>query len=619
MKSKIFIFLLALLSISKSWSQIIPEPTNYALLGGNFKVPAQVLIAGDEVFAKYFLKDKLENYTQRSIKLTISEPLAQIVLKINKQKYAKLPQGAYNLNVSKTKIIIEALDNEGLMNGVTTLLQLFPTKPQRDIAIKTQQINDSPRFAWRGLMLDVSRHFFTVADVKSYIDQMALYKFNILHWHLSDDEGWRVEIKSLPKLTEKGAWNVKREGYFGNFEPAKENEKADYGGFYTQEQIKEVVAYAKQRGVEIVPEIDVPGHSLAAIAAYPELGLVPEAKNYKVRSGEKIMDWDKHPVESIVNNSLHPASETTYLYMDKIFTEIAQLFPFDYIHIGGDECAKNFWENNTDVKALMQKENLKNQEEVQSYFTKRLVKMINAKGKKVIGWDEILEGGLAPGAAVMSWRGEKGGIEAAKQGHEVVMTPNNYAYLDYMQGDSAIESKVYQKLRLKKVYSFDPVPVGVDPKWIKGGQGNLWTEQVYNLRYAQYMTWPRALALSECLWCEPTKKSWTSFQQKLETHFGRLTDQMINYSPALYDPDIVVKNSNNQLEITLTPEADNLKIHYSWDNSPPDIFYPIVTKPITIPNGASQLKVITSKNGKILGRMMVWSIENLRARAAKTK
>lgn len=618
MKIKFIILALTLLCNHAGRSQIIPEPVTNTIMGGNFKLPAQVLIAGDEEFAKYFLKEKLENYTQRTIKLTISEPLAHIVLKINKQKYTKLAKGAYNINVTTKKITLEALDNEGLVNGVTTLLQLFPTKPQKDIIINAQKIYDSPRFAWRGLMLDVSRHFFTVADVKSYIDQMALYKFNILHWHLSDDEGWRVEIKSLPKLTEKGAWNVKREGYFGNFEPAKENEKANYGGFYTQKQIKEVIIYAKQRGIDIVPEIDVPGHSLAAIAAYPELGLVPEAQKYKVRSGEKIMNWDKHPVESIINNSLHPASESTYLYMDKIFTEIAQLFPFEYIHIGGDECAKNFWENNAEVKTLMQKENLKNMEEVQSYFTKRLVKMINAKGKKVIGWDEILEGGLAQGAAVMSWRGEKGGIEAAKQGHEVVMTPNNYAYLDYMQGDSAIESKVYQKLRLKKVYSFDPVPAGIDPKWIKGGQGNLWTEQIYNLRYAQYMTWPRALALSECLWSEPAKKSWPNFQKKLETHFGRLTNQMINYCPSLYDPDIVVKNNNNQLEITLIPEADNLTIHYSWDNSPPDLFYPVAIKPLAVPNGASQLKVITSKNGKIVGRMMVWSLENLKARAAKT-
>ncbi len=316
---------------------------------------------------------------------------------------------------------------------------------------------------------------------------MVKYKYNLLHFHLTDDEGWRVEIKSLPRLTEVGAWSVKRVGTFGRFSPPTPDEPSDYGGFYTQNDIRELVKYAKDRFVNILPEVDVPGHSLSAIVAYPDLSCTPGADKYHVRAGDRLVNWTDSGQVALMDNTLCPANEKVYVFLDKVFTELAELFPFEYIHIGGDECSKNFWKKSDAVAQLMQREGLKTQEEVQSYFEKRVGKIVESKGKKFIGWDEILEGGLAPNAAVMSWQGVQGGIEAAKAGHPVVMTPKQFVYLDYMQSDRVIEPPVYATLRLKTCYLYEPMPEGVDAKLVLGGQGNLWTEQVYNTRHLQYM------------------------------------------------------------------------------------------------------------------------------------
>ena len=285
---------------------------------------------------------------------------------------------------------------------------------------------DYPRFGWRGLMLDVSRNFFSKEDVKQYIDQMARFKYNTFHWHLTDDNGWRIEIKSLPKLTEVGAWRVPRYGQFSERAKPNPGEKATVGGFYTQEDIKEIIQYAADRNITIVPEVDVPGHSMAAIAAYPELSCTKDP-NTKVNPGSSFSEWyGDGKFKMLLDNTLNPSDEKVYEFLDKVFTEIAALFPNPYIHVGGDECYKGFWTEDPGCQALMKKMNMKKPEELQSYFMKRVETILKSKGKKLIGWDEILEGGLAPEATVMSWRGIKGGIEAAKLGHDVVMTPNNF-------------------------------------------------------------------------------------------------------------------------------------------------------------------------------------------------
>ncbi|HRN58520.1 MAG TPA: beta-N-acetylhexosaminidase, partial [Agriterribacter sp.] len=337
----------------------------------------------------------------------------------------------YHLVVSPGSVTITARKAAGLFYGVQSFLQLLPKEIAGKSVIKgvswtapCVEITDHPRFGWRGLMFDVARHFFTKEEVKQFIDDMAKYKFNLLHLHLTDDQGWRIEIKSLPRLTSVGAWNVKKTGTFNYFSPPAPDEPRDYGGFYTHDDIKEIVQYAKDRFINILPEVDVPGHSLAAIASYPELSCTPGANQYKVNSGEPLMVWPPGGhFYGLVDNTLCPANEKVYTFLDKVFTEVAQLFPFEYIHMGGDETARNFWEKSAAIKALMKKEKLNNLDEVQSYFVKRVEKIIASKGKKMIGWDEILQGGLAPNAAVMSWRGIKGGIEAAKQKHEVVMSP----------------------------------------------------------------------------------------------------------------------------------------------------------------------------------------------------
>lgn len=609
---------------------IIPEPVNMVKNTGNFSLPKNITIDASSAPELKETVRALKNYLSKptGLHVTVSSaaPTATVRLILNKSNNAAIGTEGYELSVLPKQIIIKANKPAGLFYGVQTLVQLFPKEIESDSLVKNVkwqapcvQITDYPRFGWRGLMFDVSRHFFTKQDVKKYIDDMVRYKFNLLHLHLTDDEGWRIEIKGLPKLTEVGAYSVKKVGYFGTFSPPTPNEPRNYGGFYTQDDIKELVQYAKDRFVNILPEVDVPGHSLAAVASYPELSCTPGADQYHVRSGEQIMDWSHgQPPIALVDNTLCPANEKVYVFLDTVMTQIAKLFPFEYIHVGGDECPKNFWEKSNAVKALMQKEGLKNMEEVQSYFEKRLEKIVTSKGKKFIGWDEILQGGLAPGAAVMSWQGMKGGTEAAKMKHDVVMSPTTFAYIDYMQGDAAIEPRIYSTLRLNKAYQFEPVPDSVDASFIKGGQANLWTEQVYNMRHAEYMTYPRALAIAETVWSPKAKKNWDNFSQKVEKHFGRLDEAEIKYAPSVYDPIVnVSKATDGQLKIDLSTEIKSLDTYYTFDNSFPDRFYPKYTEALTPPKDAVMLRAITYKGDKPVGRMMTLMISDLKQRADK--
>ena len=605
---------------------IIPAPVKTVSQKGIFVLPRIIDISAKGVSGNTvaFLKEKLSKATGYKVFVNRNIQKPTITLTTNRQPDTSIGKEGYKLSVTTTNIKIKANQSAGLYYGVQSLLQLLPSKIESPTVqniswkIPAVEITDYPRFAWRGLMLDVARHFSTKEDVKLYINNMAKYKFNLLHFHLTDDEGWRVEIKSYPNLTKKGAYNAERVGYFGSFAPPPTDEARTYGGFYTQEDIKELVAYAKERFVDIMPEVDVPGHSLAAVVSYPELSYTRGAENYQVRSGEVIIDWiPPHPLSRIDNN-LNPANPKVYVFLDKVFSELSTLFPFEYIHIGGDECIKNFWEKDSAVIELAKRENLKNMNEVQSYFTKKIVKIISDKGKKAIGWDEILEGGLADGAAVMSWRGEKGGIDASSQGHEVVMSPTQYCYLDYMQGDSVLESRVYSTLLLNKAYSYEPIIAGINGNLVKGIQANLWSEQLYNRRYVEYMTWPRAMATAEVAWTKPENKNWDSFEKNVENHFNRFDAAEVNYSTAMYDPTIKVEMSKDSaLVTTLTSQLVDLDIHYSWDNSPPDAYYPTYKTPLTIPKGASQLKIVSYRGKKKMGRLMAVSVESLKRRVGR--
>jgi hexosaminidase len=614
--------LLSFGQVTNNGLSIIPEPVKVIKKTGNFILPKTVIVeAGKQPELSpviTYLKNKLNTAAGITVSIKSVAPTASIKLILNKKVDTLLKSEGYYLSITAKKVVIRANEAAGLFYGLQTFMQLLPKEIEgKELAKGVKwtapavEIIDYPRFGWRGLMFDVSRHFFTKAEVEQYIDAMVKYKLNLLHLHLTDDEGWRVEIKSLPKLTTVGAYNIKKVGQFGTFSQPSPDEPRTYGGFYTQEDIKDLVQYAKDRFVNILPEIDVPGHSLAAVAAYPELSCTPGADKYVVNSGESFMKWEGQHNTAIVDNTLCPANENVYEFLDKVVTEVAQLFPFPYIHMGGDECAKNFWEQSEAVKALMVKENLKTQQEVQSYFEKRLEKIVESKGKKFMGWDEILEGGLGPNAAVMSWRGIQGGIEAAKMGHDVVMSPTTFAYLDYMQSD-VNETRVYAKLRLNKTYEFEPVPEGVDAKLIKGGQANLWTEQVYNMRQAEYMTWPRGMAIAESVWSPREKKNWDSFIGKVEKQFERFDESETKYAPSVYDPSFsAIRNPDSTLKITLTNEAPGLDTYYSFDNSLPDNFYPKYTNPIDAPKDATMLKVITYRGKKPIGRMVTMPLTDL--------
>ncbi len=619
------------IAVSQPKIAIIPEPVSMIRNTGVFVLPRNITIQADKSPETKVVVDYLQlhlsiptgsyvsNYTSTSVAPTIR-------LVINENPNAALGKEGYQLAVTPKSITIKANQGAGLFYGVQTLMQLFPKEIEAKELVEgikwnvpCVEIEDYPKLGWRGLMFDVARHFFTKDEVKQYVDAMARYKFNVLHLHLTDDEGWRIEIKGLPKLTDVGAWSVKKVGTFGDFVPPTPNEPRTYGGFYTQEDLKEIIQYAKDRFVDILPEIDVPGHSLAAIASYPELSCTPGAENYKVRSGEKIMDWSKGaPPIALVDNTLCPANEKVYAFLDTVLTQVAALFPFEYIHMGGDEAPINYWQNNSAVKALMQREGMKSVHEVQGYFEKRVKTIVESKGKKFMGWDEILDNEMPQNTAVMSWRGMKYGIDAAKKGHDVVMSPTTYAYLDYMQSDPITEPKVYASLRLSTSYEFEPVPADVNPKFIKGGQANLWTEQVYTIRQAEYMTWPRGMAIAESVWSPREKKNWETFFPKVEQHFKRLDIAETKYSPSVYDPSFKVSRAaDRSLVIDLTTEVKDLDIYYSFDNSEPDRFYPKYTGKLTPPKDASMLKVVTYKGKDKVGRLLSMPIDELNKRAGK--
>jgi hexosaminidase len=360
-----------------------------------------------------------------------------------------------------------------------------------------------------------------------------------------------------------------------------------------------------------MPEVDIPGHSLAAVASYPELSCTPG--KYKVNSGEQFMNWYDGGFSAMIDNTLCPANEKVYTFLDKVFGEISALFPFEYIHMGGDECAKNFWEINPQIKELMQREKLKDMHEVQSYFVGRVNKIINSKGKKMMGWDEILEGGGLPkNTAVMSWRGIKGGIQAANDGHQVVMTPNSNVYLDLMQGDGIIEPPVYETVRLKNSYDFNPVPQGVNAELIKGGQANLWSEQLFNYRHLQYMLYPRAWAVAEDLWSSDENKNWNNFIARVENHFERSDVAEIKYARSMYDPIFKFsKTAKGEIQVDMKAEVDNISFHYSFDHSLPDNFYPAALGIITVPKDAVEMRVISYRDKKPMGQAIRFPISDM--------
>ena len=432
----------------------------------------------------------------------------------------------YRLSVDKDGVKIYASSGAGLFYGVQSLFSLFPSSGETALPYVT--ITDQPRFAWRGLHLDVGRHFFPVAFIKKYIDLMSHYKLNTFHWHLTEDQGWRIEIKKYPKLQQIAAY--RKETVIGRATTRTRNEPHEYdttrhGGYYTQEEVKEVVAYAAQRYITVVPEIEMPGHALAALAAYPELGCTGGPY-------ETATTW------GIFQDVFCAGKESTFVFLQEVMDEVVPLFPGKYVHIGGDECFKEQWKKCPHCQKRMKTEKLKDEHELQSYFIQRMEKYINSKGKSCIGWDEILEGGLAPNATVMSWRGEEGGIAAAQQNHDVIMTPSKWLYLDYMQDSSASEPlSVNVYVPVKTVYDYDPLPSLLTPEQAKhviGTQANVWTEYMKKGDEVEYKVYPRVIALAEVAWSSKANKNYPDFIKRLKGNQSLLDGWKVNYAKHVF-------------------------------------------------------------------------------------
>jgi hexosaminidase len=500
---------------------VIPKPVEMTVKEGVFILsPDITLLAADKNIRNEasLLAEGLNMATGFNLHTTDLEKGRQIRLTLD-DSLSRLGNEGYLLTATTDTVQIRAFKPAGAFYGCQTLLQLLSKTPAGDWQIPCVDIEDYPRFVWRGMHLDVCRHFMPAEFIKKYIDLLAMHKMNTLHWHLTDDQGWRIEIKQYPKLTEIGAW--RQETMIGNNFNEIKYDGQRHGGFYTQEQIREIVAYAKLRHVNIVPEIEMPGHGQAAIAAYPELGCT--GKPVKV-----LAKWG-------VSEDIFNVKDETFIFLENVLTEVMGLFDSPFIHIGGDEVPKIQWKQDAYAQAKMKELGLKNEEELQSWFVHRMDTFLTKHSRRLIGWDEILEGGLAPGAAVMNWRGEDSGIAAAKAGHDVVMTPNSLMYFDHYQADPKNEPLAIGGFTpLQKVYDYEPIPAALEAgkaKHILGAQGQIWTEYILTPQHVEYMAYPRAIALAEVLWTPKDKKNYTDFVGRLQIHSKRLDRLNVNYCP----------------------------------------------------------------------------------------
>ncbi|MDX1587106.1 MAG: beta-N-acetylhexosaminidase [Balneolaceae bacterium] len=540
-KNYVPFYLLCVLFLATACSQpekkkisVIPEPVNVSTGDGYFTLNSETTIAISEDTPEVrkvsdYLSDRLFTakwfYSDVVTRLNPSNTSNTILLTIDAEDSPDNEEG-YVLSVTSDRIEIGAKSAQGLFYGVQSLLQLLPPEinykdpsfvpADFEWNIPVVEITDYPRYEYRGMHLDVARHFFPVEFLKEYIDLLAMHKMNRFHWHLTEDQGWRIEIKQYPLLTEVGGW---RDSTLIGKAGSGEFDGIRYGGYYTQEQVREIVQYAADRFITVIPEIEMPGHSSAALEAYPQLGCEPE-KDYQAQT-----TWG-------VFEDIYCPSEETFTFLENVLSEVIELFPSEYIHIGGDEAPKTAWENSELAQQVIEREGLEDEHELQSYFIKRIEQFLNSRGRQIIGWDEILEGGLAPNATVMSWRGIEGGIAAAQQGHDVIMTPTSHVYLDYYQADPETEPLAIGGFTtLEKTYSYEPTPDTLteeESKHILGAQGNVWTEYMHTGRKVEYMAYPRASALSEVVWSPAEKRDWTDFWTRLQTHFKRLEYRGIN-------------------------------------------------------------------------------------------
>ena len=568
--------------------QIIPIPNEQTIKEGQFVLNNATAISYSDDFkvSAKFLKDFIEK--GNTIILKSGEDIV-----FTKDESISNPEG-YFLDISPSKIEIKASTDAGAFYAVQTLRQLLPVKfengsfKNNEVAIQCLTIKDAPEFSYRGMHLDVGRHMYSVDFIKKYIDALAMLKMNTFHWHLTEDQGWRLEIKQYPKLQQVAAFrNETLVGHYSDQPHQFDGEK--YGGYYSQDNIKDIVAYAASLEVTIIPEIEMPGHSQAAIAAYPELGCTGMQVEVATKWG--------------VFDEVYCTKEETFEFLENVLDEVMDLFPSEYIHIGGDEAPKTHWKSCQDCQQRIKDEGLKDEHELQNYFITRIEKYLNAKGRQIIGWDEILEGGLAPNATVLSWRGINGAVEAAIQHHNVVMTPTSHCYFDYYQSENEDEPlAIGGYLPLEKVYNFNPIPETLskeESQYVLGAQGNIWTEYMPTEEQVEYMAFPRILAMSEVVWSNPNEKNYEDFVNRVE-YFNRRLDALdINCANHLYEVegDLI---SDEDLTYQLNTLTKDKQIRYTLDGSEPNSKSSIYEEPLTI-NASITIMAGVFNNDKKLG------------------
>ncbi|AZB20263.1 beta-N-acetylhexosaminidase [Chryseobacterium indologenes] len=582
-----FFLLMSTVILAQNKLNLIPYPQKIEFSQGEFILPEKIILDENlskserEYYSKYFGKFFTLTYGKKEKMQLISALFPPSVVPLSEEQKKE----KYAIEISPANIVIRSYTDQGHFLALQTLIQIFEQYKDSK-KIPAMKIEDQPKFAWRGMHLDVCRHFFTVDEVKQYIDYLAMYKLNTFHWHLTDDQGWRIEIKKYPKLTQIGS--KRKESMIGAYADNTFDGKPYGPYFYTQDQIKEVVKYAQERHITVVPEIEMPGHALAALSAYPELACTkgPFAAATK---------W------GVFDDVFCPKDET-FTFLENVLDEVIQLFPSQYIHIGGDECPKTRWKECAHCQELIKKNNLKDEHGLQSYFIQRIEKYVNSKGRKIIGWDEILEGGLAPNAAVMSWTGVNGGIEAAKSKHFAVMTPGAYCYFDHYQGDPQSEPNAFGGFTpLDKVYSYNPIPSELTPeqgKYIMGVQANLWTEYIDNFKQVQYMIFPRLMALSEVGWGTSDPENYKNFENRVISQFKVLDKMGVNYAKSIYNISGKVVPAGTGITYELSTSQNSSGIQYTTDGADPTINSKTYQGAIPVP-ASMTIKSAYFENGQL--------------------
>ncbi|UPZ17911.1 glycoside hydrolase family 20 protein [Flavobacterium humidisoli] len=602
---KIILVALVIFSAFASAQQsvsIVPKPVRVKMKNSSFIIDNSVAVKFDQKDQQMgqiavFFKDCIKRVT--GFELNEHKGKAkEIVFSI--EKINGIGDEGYLISVDPERILLKANTSKGLFYAVQSLLQTLPFVGTNDLAqIPCMEIEDYPRFQWRGMMLDVSHHFFSMEMIKEFIDLLAAYKMNVFHWHLADGAGWRLEIKKYPKLAQQAAWRVDdldRPWNWAEVEFNADRSKSTYGGYYTQEQAKEVVAYAKARNITVIPEIEMPGHSEAALAAYPEFSC--NSKNNFTQSGNFYA--------SKVESNICAGNEGAYTFLQDVLSEVLAIFPSKYIHIGGDEVDKTSWQRCAKCQAKIKKEKLKNEQELQSYFMYKMEKFLVSKNRKMIGWDEILAGGLlSPEATVMSWRGEAGGIEAVKKGNDVIMSPGFPCYFDHYQGDPETEPAAIGGFNtLKKVYSYEPVPNELsaeESKHVLGAQANLWTEYIASAEQVEYMILPRILALSEVLWSVKGQRDWEGFTERLKGHMTGFQQKGLHYSKGNFTVDLKAITEDDKLFIALEAEHPEAAIYYTTDGSMPSSSSNRYDKPFEASHSMT-IKTIMVIKGQVMNK-----------------